>query len=556
MSTAYSYVRFSSEKQQLGDSVRRQLKLATDYASKHNLVLDNHSYRDLGVSAFKGKNVIEGKLGTFLKAVDDGIIKPGSFLLVESLDRLSRAQVDEALELFLSIIRRGIVIVTLMDGQTYSRERIKADKGMSLIISLTYMMRAHEESATKSTRVKAAWDNKRADWRPGTILSKRGPAWLLLKDDKWAKRPEKALVVQRIYRMAGKGLGQTKIVDALNKEGVPTMEDAQFWTQGVIGALLRNPSVMGTYTQKRGGTQVIEGYFPEVVPKDEWLAVQDAIKKRTTTGGTKGDAVANLFSGMSYCFYCGGRTRFVPTHDRTAYVHCLASYSNAGCKARPFPYKAAETAILDRLINKQARDTRGRLFGDSPDESAVMQARIDQLKKRQTQMVKLAMAAPDVQAVADELNMVQLEIVEVEKQFKNAARVPITESEIKESEDLFKHHEELQKKGGPELNDLRRRMQVSLRRQLQRVEFAAEFMSSGWLTVDIKEPDDLWKDPRYAELASKSYLSKHPDFLIQLTYAGGSVRQVEADPWINERSKAARRRVRVKQPTFTQITLP
>lgn len=540
MTTAFSYIRFSSEKQQLGDSVRRQLKLAEDYAAKHNLTLNSHTYRDLGVSAFKGKNLVEGKLGTFLQAVDSGIIAKGSFLLVESLDRLSRADIDEALPLFLSIINRGITIVTLGDGQVYSKEAIKKDRGISLIVSITIMMRANEESATKSTRVKAAWDNKRVDWKPGTILSRRGPAWLLLRDGKWVPHPEKAAVVQRIYRMAAEGFGQTKIVDALNKEGVPTMEDARFWTQGVVGALLRNSSVMGTFTQKRGGTQVIKGYFPTVVPKDEWFAVQDAIKARRTTGGTKSDAVNNLFSGISFCFYCGTRTRFVPTHKGTAYVHCLKAYSNAGCAARSFPYRAAETAILDRLINKQARDTRGRLFKNAPDETAVINAKIEQLKKQQGQLIKLAMAAPDVQAVADELNRVQADIEEHEKALKSATKVPITEADIKESEDLFKHHEELLRKGGPELHELRRRMQVSMRRQLQRVEFAPEFMTSGWLRADIKEPDDLWKDPRYAEFASKSYLSKHPDFLIQLTYAGGSVRQVEADPWINARSAAKR----------------
>ncbi|MEO8059447.1 MAG: recombinase family protein [Burkholderiales bacterium] len=536
MTTAFSYIRFSSEKQQLGDSLRRQLKLAEEYAGAHNLVLDSHSYRDLGVSAFKGKNFIEGKLGTFLQAVDDGIVPKNAYLLVESLDRLSRAQVDVALELFLSIIRRGITIITLMDGQTYSSERIKQDKGMSLIISLTYMMRAHEESATKSTRVKAAWDNNRKDWRPGSpLISRRGPAWLKASPDGtlWIEVPAKVLTVRRIYRMAGEeGLGQVNIVRKLNDPANPTpvMEDAKQWTQGVIGALLRNPAVMGRFTQKRGGTQVIENYFPAIVPRDQWLAVQDAIKDRRSTGGTKGENVNNLFSGMSFCFYCGGRTRFVPTSKGHAYIHCLKAYSNAGCSARPFPYKVAETAILDRLINKQHRDTRGRLFKNAPDESAVMKGSIEQLKKQQAQLIKLAMAAPDVSAVAVELNKVQGEIDELERALKDTSKVPITEAEIKESEDLFKHHQELLSQGGAELNELRRRMQVSLRRQLQRVEFAPDFMES-----------DRTHELEQMQSHAVEFVSDAPNFLIQLTYTGGSVRQVEADPWVTTRSQAKRK---------------
>jgi DNA invertase Pin-like site-specific DNA recombinase len=108
---AYSYIRFSSEKQQLGDSLRRQITMAEDYAARHDMVLDTHSYRDMGMSAYKGRNAVEGKLSAFLRAVDGGFVLVQSYLLVESLDRLSRHEVDEALELFLSIIRRGITIV-------------------------------------------------------------------------------------------------------------------------------------------------------------------------------------------------------------------------------------------------------------------------------------------------------------------------------------------------------------------------------------------------------------------------------------------------------------
>ena len=70
MLTAFSYVRFSSKPQELGDSLKRQVKLARDYATTHDLFLDERSYHDLGVSAWKGKNAVDGALAAFLKAVD------------------------------------------------------------------------------------------------------------------------------------------------------------------------------------------------------------------------------------------------------------------------------------------------------------------------------------------------------------------------------------------------------------------------------------------------------------------------------------------------------
>jgi len=57
---AFSYIRWSSTQQTSGDSLRRQTDLAAKYAAQHNLTLDNTSFQDHGVSAFKGKNVLEG----------------------------------------------------------------------------------------------------------------------------------------------------------------------------------------------------------------------------------------------------------------------------------------------------------------------------------------------------------------------------------------------------------------------------------------------------------------------------------------------------------------
>jgi DNA invertase Pin-like site-specific DNA recombinase len=87
-------------------------------------------------------------------------IPRGSWLLVESLDRLSREEIEEALAQFLAIIRSGIVIATTSDKQVYRKGQLDLTK---LIISITIMSRAHQESAMKAWRVAAAWEEKRRD---------------------------------------------------------------------------------------------------------------------------------------------------------------------------------------------------------------------------------------------------------------------------------------------------------------------------------------------------------------------------------------------------------
>ena len=72
----------------------------------------------------RGANAKTGALGVFLEVVKDGTVKPGSYLLIENLDRLTRADVPEAQELFTGIIRRGITLVTLFDQRSYSAESV------------------------------------------------------------------------------------------------------------------------------------------------------------------------------------------------------------------------------------------------------------------------------------------------------------------------------------------------------------------------------------------------------------------------------------------------
>ncbi len=154
---AYSYLRFSTPEQMKGDSFRRQLDATKRYTDEHGLVLNEAlTFHDLGISAFHGAN-LDSALGLFLEAIDKGHISPGSFLIVESLDRLSRQAPHKAYSQFSAIINRGINVVTLQDGKVYDESPDFGD----LIYSLVSMQRAHEESLVKSQRLSAAWKQKR-----------------------------------------------------------------------------------------------------------------------------------------------------------------------------------------------------------------------------------------------------------------------------------------------------------------------------------------------------------------------------------------------------------
>jgi len=293
---AYSYLRFSTPEQAGGDSRRRQLDLARAYAARHGLVLDaGLSFGDLGMSAFHGRNVREGALRAFLDAVELGLVPRGSHLLVESLDRLSRDRVLLAQSLFLRIIEAGITIVTLIDDRSYSAESLNRSP-MDLIVSLVCMMRANEESATKSARVRAAWARKRAELgtKPATG---RCPGWLRLDKGtgRFVERGREANVVRRIYAEAAAGLGQYAIARKLNAEAVPLFsggnQRGKPWGPKYVRSLLTAPAVRGTYIpcitgrDERGRLLLlpqtpVENYYPAVVDAATCAAVAHAQETR------------------------------------------------------------------------------------------------------------------------------------------------------------------------------------------------------------------------------------------------------------------------------------
>jgi DNA invertase Pin-like site-specific DNA recombinase len=318
---AYSYLRFSTPEQAKGDSTRRQSAAAEAYAVKHGLDLDNLTYRDLGVSGFRGSNVRSGALGQFLKAVDEGFVPSGSYLLVESLDRVSRQKPWDALPVFQQIINAGVTIVTLQDERVWSREELQANP-FRMFESLLVMVRAHEESATKGRRVRAAWVGKRAT-AATKPLTARGPAWLRLVDGQWQVIDERAAVVRRIYQMTAEGAGQNAVAAALNGERVPTFGDgprkpASHWHRSYVVKLLRSPSVGGTLiphtVEHEAGKRLrkpqaaVEGYYPEVVPRELYERVQ-ALRMDTPSpqrGRHAAGPMQNVLGGLARCPHCHG----------------------------------------------------------------------------------------------------------------------------------------------------------------------------------------------------------------------------------------------------------
>ena len=298
MRTAISYLRYSALVQGKGDSIRRQLELSATYARENNLRI-NTTYRDDGVSAFRGKNIHEGALSSILTRVKSGEIKRGTVLLVEALDRLSRSDLTTQLNLFLSILEAGLEIVTLTDKRRFTKQSVN-ENPTDLMISLVYMIRGHDESAMKSRRLAKAWEGKRLKIGEEKITA-RCPEWLELEKDRKSFKiiPERAAIVQRMFQLASKGVGKRIVAKELNDAGVKPWGNGRWWYDSYVQKILSNRAVIGefqTYKMVDGKrTPVgdpIPNYFPRVVDKTVFFK----ITRHKRPSGPVGKSVSNLFA--------------------------------------------------------------------------------------------------------------------------------------------------------------------------------------------------------------------------------------------------------------------
>jgi len=355
---AYSYIRFSTPEQATGDSLKRQVEASQKYCEEKGYVLDNSlKLTDRGLSAYKGTHRTKGALGKFLKLVEDGQIPPGSILIVENFDRLSREQVLDALNQFTGIIRAGIKLVTLQDGMEYCQDSINQN-WTQLIISIVYMARAHEESEAKSKRLFSAWEHKRQNGNNRKLTAKC-PDWVRLSKDrtKFILIPEAAKAVETIYRMKLAGKGGTRIEKELIADP-DIWKPEKGWSKSYIMKILNTKAVIGEFQPRKKGEPVgepIPDYFPPAISEDLYYQVQAVIKANAAVNGRAGGRTGkagNLFVHIVKCGLCHSSMHFIDKGKPPKggkYLHCDKSRRLRECPAKAIRYDEFERIFFDNF---------------------------------------------------------------------------------------------------------------------------------------------------------------------------------------------------------------
>ncbi|EEL1218786.1 recombinase family protein [Salmonella enterica] len=328
----WSYARVSTISQIDGFGIQRQVNtinqfiqyLVLDHRLPFTLDVDNITQMVAeGKSAFRGKNWNpKTKLGQYRKMVMDGLI-PDSVLIVENIDRLTRLDPFQAVEIVSGMINRGTTILEIETGMTYSRYIPE-----SITVLTMQINRANGESKRKSIMMQKSHQNRFGN------VSKVRPRWFDVVEIDGVKQyrtNDTAKAIQRMYSDYINGIGAAQIVRTYGKT-----DNGKWWTLVTVLRALSDKRVAD------------DPRYPPIVDKAIYEKVQ-AIKIRSNKGNTHQKNMLNIFSGMTRCPICKQSIIVKRNSHGGLYTICLGKRTNKTCEARCIAYNAFERPLLNAI---------------------------------------------------------------------------------------------------------------------------------------------------------------------------------------------------------------
>lgn len=385
---AHLYQRVSGAGQLVGDGLGRQLEGTMRYVEDKGLEIVRE-YVDRGVSAYRGKNRRVGELALILRHIEQGVIRPGEHLVIESIDRLSRQPPLDALETLKLILAKGVVVHSVFEKKEFTLESINADLSALLTLVIS-MARANEESRVKSLRVADAHRRAR---ETGRITAGSIPTWLKVEkneatgEKRFVVKEREAEIVRDMFEMSAKGLSSYRIAMELTKQGIEPFgvqrrrigsksAGAHHWNATSIIDIVGGRKVLGehiahTISYDANGKRVltpaktIPDYYLPIVTEDLWLRANRAMKdrRRSVRRGATGETFANLLRDVIVCEHCNRAMHFKVqfehrTKERYIRFRCSGRSENV-CDNTSMPrYAPMEQAVIGLISEIDLVDRR------------------------------------------------------------------------------------------------------------------------------------------------------------------------------------------------------
>lgn len=314
-----AYCRVSTQAEEQNHSLVAQISYYTKLIEEDSNAVLVDIYADRGTSGTRTRNRTN-----FLRLMDDCRAGKVDAIITKSVSRFGRNTVDT---LVFTRELRNLGIDVYFEKENLHTCSAEGELLLTLMAAV-----AESESVSMSDNVK--W-GKRKRYEKGIIESLAVGTLLgyQQQDGEIFVVDEEAAIVRRIYDWFLAGRNYEYISERLREDGVPTKHPGATWANKTVSNILENEKYCGdclfqkTFiesplthraTPNRGKLPqfLVEDVLPAIIPREEWLAVQE-LRKRHSGKGLK-QSEEYPFTNMLVCPYCGKKygSYTSATHNR------------------------------------------------------------------------------------------------------------------------------------------------------------------------------------------------------------------------------------------------
>lgn len=487
MKQAISYVRFSSFRQHGGSSVERQTAMIAEWLSRNpDYSLSGLKFEDLAKSGYHGDHVkAGGGFGKLLDAVEAGAIKDGDVVLVEAIDRTGRMDTVDMLELLTPILKAGVSITTLDDGNTYNRASVN---GSHIYMLMAKIQAANQYSEALSRRVTASYRIREAKAKAGEQVKRWTPVWLTVE----------GVVIERIakhvktaFELYSAGVGKASISVRMRETGEPELAKCSGPT---VEGWLRNRTVLGYWNE-------IPSAYPAIIEPDLFFRAQQRSKEAKTTRPAK--TAKHFLVGLVKCGHCGGNYIMQNKEGRPYSMRCLSRQrlKDSGCdNTRTIPKPVLDYIRVTTSLSAIESAFRRQQLTVNQKRIIAIQGELETVAQKITDLAKAIQTVGAIPEIISQLEVRQgeREALEAELLVMERTESPVdTFGAVRVEEDLLE-------------ND-----PVKLAALLKGVDYRITVYADGLMTINAPNEKYPWLYAG-ADRMSKNYLLQHMGDTIEI----------------------------------------
>lgn len=378
------YCRVSSEEQKKkGISIHDQKQRGIEFCREND-----YDYEVFSDAGYSGSIPLQDRPG--LKLLFDKIyLEEINGIYIVDWDRISRKKTD-------SFVIKEILIKNNIEIHTASGKVNFDDETSDLLNDIKILLAEHEIQRLK-TRIKRSLERSIKEGRVngGPMIAF---GYTKGKDKKMIIEPDEADVVRLIYKLSIEGNGTRVIANYLNENNIPTKrmrvgnaplkvrgkEKNKFvWRDSTIHGILTNTLYYGDRKYKG---KIYPSVNLKIVEKDEFLAVQETLKKRKHFVNTR-NKYFYLLKGLVYCTKCDSRFYGRKREDLSDNQYICSSQRHKGefCGNRGINIDKLNDQVWESIL-KLPSDIRNTIISD---DQPLLSRQKTRLKKINDSITKL-----------------------------------------------------------------------------------------------------------------------------------------------------------------------